>query len=433
MEMSVFSMPEYDTVLKPIVFLMAGLVVLAITLITWMSTRRILKVPAAESLRVERPKIKNSGFRLTTKGPFSRASLPVKWNLRDISRNKGRSIMAVAGMMGCTMLIVCALGMMDTIHSYINLEFGGLNHFKYKVVLESGYTDEELQKLTDTYGDATSETLPIVILYQNGKQQEDNIVTVTDGKNKLRFIDHDQRFVTLNDEGIYLTEKLAEKLEMEEGDNLTWKLMGTDRLFHTKIAGLTRDPQSQHMVMTRGFFEKLGELYRADTLYTNEDLKNTAEQPGMSKIQSIREMEESMRNMIDTMISLIVVLIAISALLGCVIIYNLGILSFNEKQYQFATLKVLGYRNKMIRSIFIRQNNWLTIAAALLGLPTGYAMTAYIFSAALGDQYDFPAHIKMQSYFISVVCTFLVSWLVNRLMSGKVKNIDMVSSMKANE
>ena len=48
------------------------------------------------------------------------------------------------------------------------------------------------------------------------------------------------------------------------------------------------------------------------------------------------------------MISLI---IFIAIILGSVIIYNLGILSYTEKQYQFATLKVLGFNDKKIKKI----------------------------------------------------------------------------------
>ena len=433
MEMGTFTVPEYDTVLKPVVFVMAGSVVIGITLITWFSTRSILRVPAAESLRVERPKIRRTGFRFTTKGPFARAPLPVKWNLRDISRNKGRSLMAIAGIMGCTMLVVCALGMMDTINSYIHLEYGGLNNFDYKLVLETDCSDEEYQSLAAEYGDTTSETLPVSISFPDGNLQDDNVVTVTDGKDMLRFIDHDRNYITLKDSGVYLTEKLADQLGVQEGDTISWKIMGTDRTYKTEIAGLNRDPQSQQMTMTRQCFESLGESYRADTLYTDADLKNVPEPAGVSKIQSIRDMEKSMTSMISTMMSLVVVLIFISVLLGCVIIYNLGILSFNEKQYQFATLKVLGYRNRIIRKIFVQQNRWLAVIAILLGLPAGYSLTAYIFGAALGEQYDFPAHIELRSYLLAAVGTFLVSWLVNSLMARKIRKIDMVSSMKANE
>ena len=53
-----------------------------------------------------------------------------------------------------------------------------------------------------------------------------------------------------------------------------------------------------------------------------------------------------MNNMLSTMKTMIVLIIVIAILLGSVIIYNMGILSYTEKQYQFATLKVLGFDDK---------------------------------------------------------------------------------------
>ena len=87
--------------------------------------------------------------------------------------------------------------------------------------------------------------------------------------------------------------------------------------------------------------------------------------------------------MIKTMKTMVVLLIVVSAILGFVIIYNLGILSFSEKQYQFATLKVLGFKDKQIKKIFTKQNSWLTIIAIIIGLPLGFIMTDYIFKTAL--------------------------------------------------
>lgn len=58
----------------------------------------------------EIPKVKNTNFDITTKGILKKASIYTKWNIRDVFRNKGRSIMAVVGVTGCTMLLVCAFG-----------------------------------------------------------------------------------------------------------------------------------------------------------------------------------------------------------------------------------------------------------------------------------------------------------------------------------
>ena len=137
--------------------------------------------------------------------------------------------------------------------------------------------------------------------------------------------------------------------------------------------------------------------------------------------------------MLDTMKTMIVLLVVVAALLGSVIIYNLGILSFTEKQYQFATLKVLGFKDKQIKKIYVKQNNWITYISILIGLPLGAFMTNFIFQMALSDNYDFSAHITLDSYIIATFGTFIVSYIVSKFLSKKVRKIDMVTSLKGNE
>ena len=72
----------------------------------------------------------------------------------------------------------------------------------------------------------------------------------------------------------------------------------------------------------------------------------------MEIIQDKQALEDGMNSMINTMKTMIILLIVIASILGGVIIYNLGILSFTEKQYQFATLKVLGFKNSKIKKIY---------------------------------------------------------------------------------
>lgn len=87
---------------------------------------------------------------------------------------------------------------------------------------------------------------------------------------------------------------------------------------------------------------------------------------GIEVHKNIETIKENMNEMLNTMRTLIILIIAVAATLGVVIIYNLGVLSFTEKRYQFATLKVLGFNNKSIKKIYIKQNNWITIVAMIL-------------------------------------------------------------------
>ena len=430
-EASYFEIPVYNTVIVSQVYILAICVVFIITLVTYLSCRGILKESAVEALRVEVPKVKNTKFNFTTKGIFRKASISTRWNLRDIGRNKSRSLMAIVGIIGCTMLLVCAFGMLDTMNAYLDWEFDTINNFEYKISLSNNYTDEQLKNLTDKYGKSTSQNLGIEI--KTGDKKETNSLIVNDAKESLRYTNHNKEYMYLEDNGIYITEKLSEKYGLDIGDEISWHIFGDDTWYICKIVGINRDPQSQILNMTRKYYESLSLKYRADSLYTNDDLSNVKTLEGVDTIQSITNLKSGMQSMLSTMKTMIVILIAVSAILGFVIIYNLGILSFSEKQYQFATLKVLGFKNKQISKIFVKQNLWIAVVGIIIGLPLGYLMTDYIFKSALGDNYDFSASIKLISYMYSAIGSFVVAVFVNKVLARKIKTIDMVTSLKGNE
>ena len=431
MEAQYFEIPVYNTILISSVYILALIVVVLITIVTYLSCRGILKESAVEALRTEIPKVKNTKFDLTTKGIFKKSSISTRWNLRDIGRNKSRSIMAVVGIIGCTMLLVCAFGMLDTMNSYLDWEFNKISNFEYKLSLSNNYTNEQLEKLTDKYGNSTSETLGIEI--KNGDKKEANTLVVNDAKDYLKYTNHNREYMDLKDDGIYITEKLSEKYNLNIGDTISWHIFGDNTWYTCKIVGLNRDPQNQNLNMTRKYYETLGLTYRADSLYTDENLSETKSLDGVDIIQSKANLQEGMESMLDTMKTMITILIVVSAILGFVIIYNLGILSFTEKQYQFATLKVLGFKNQQIKKIFIKQNLWLSIIGIVLGLPLGFIMVDYIFKSALGENYDFSASIKPLSYLLAAGGSLIVAIFVNKVLSRKVKTIDMVTSLKGNE
>lgn len=151
MEASYFEMPNIHTVLLPEVIQTAVLVVALISLVTYLSSRKILKETTSEALRLEVPKVKKNSLDWSVK--FNKCKLSARWNIRDIARNKGRSIAACVGIIGCTMLLVCSFGLWDTIESNMDWE--------YKISLNSDYTKEQYDHLTHLYGDATSKSVAI--------------------------------------------------------------------------------------------------------------------------------------------------------------------------------------------------------------------------------------------------------------------------------
>ena len=432
MEMDYFEVPNGVPVVKPLSYLVALLVVMVVSFITYLTCRKELFKKPAEALRNEVPNIKVSSLNLSTKGIFKKLNFSSKWNLRDILRNKFRTLTAVVGIVGCCMLIVCAFGMLNSMNHFIKLQFDDLYNFNYKLSLKETIKDDELKVLTDKYGNNTSETLTIET--KIGKEREANTIFVTNAGNLVRFQNENGKFIKVNkNNGVYVTRKLADQKNLKVGDTIKWHIYGVNKYYESKIVGLTKDPQVQNLTMTKEYLESLDIDYKPDSLYTNTDLKGIKDIKNVSLVQDINELKNSLESMLSMMKSMIMLIIVFAIGLGAIIIYNMGILSYSEKQYQFATLKVLGFSDKKIRKIFVQQNNWITVLSIIIGLPTGYYMTSWIFKSVIADNYDFSAYINLSTYLIAIIGTILVSIIVSRMLSKKVNKIDMVSSLKANE
>ena len=432
MEMDYFEVPNGVPVVKPLSYLVALLVVMVVSFITYLTCRKELFKKPAEALRNEVPNVKVSSLNLSTKGIFKKLNFSSKWNYRDILRNKFRTITAVVGIVGCCMLIVCAFGMLNSMNHFIKLQFEDLYNFNYKLSLKENIKDDELKVLTDKYGDNTSETLTIET--KIGKEREANTIFVTNAGNLVRFQNENGEFIKVNkNNGVYVTRKLANQKNLKVGDTIKWHIYGVNKYYESKIVGLTKDPQVQNLTMTKEYLESLDIDYKPDSLYTNTDLKDIKDIKNVSLVQDINELKNSLESMLSMMKSMIMLIIVFAIGLGAIIIYNMGILSYSEKQYQFATLKVLGFSDKKIKKIFVEQNNWITVLSIIIGLPTGYYMTSWIFKSVIADNYDFSAYINLSTYLIAIIGTILVSIIVSRMLSKKVNKIDMVSSLKANE
>ena len=432
LEMAFFEIPNGAPSMHSSSYLVAILVVLIVSFITYLTGKKILRENPAETLRTKIPSVKKNSLNFTNQSFFKKFSFSTKWNLRDMIRNKMRTFMGLAGVVGCCMLIVCALGMLDSMNYFVDLQFKQLYHFNYKLNLKEDITDKELQTLKEKYGNKTSKTYGIEI--KNGDKKEANNIFITDAKDYVQFVDNKGKIIELDSkEGVYVTYKLASTKGYKLGDELIWHIYGEEKYYTSKIVGFNKDPQNQNMTMTKEYFESLGKEYQPDALYTNVNLENQKNIEGTSTVQDIHSLEEGMEGMLSMMKTMLILIISIAVILGSIIIYNLGILSYSEKQYQFATLKVLGFDDKRIQKLFVKQNNWIAILAIIIGLPLGFYLTDWLFKTAIEEHYDFGASITIMTYLIASVGTFLVSILVSKFLSRKVKSIDMVSSLKGNE
>ena len=429
MQMSYFELPNYHTAASWDIWLVAIIIILATCLTCYLVIRGYVRQPAAEILRVERPKVNNRSLRLTNTKLFSKISFSARWNIRDMLRNQARTCTTIVGIVGCMILLVCGFGIRDTMNHYVYIETQAINHYKYRLNLSKDIRPEDLTKLMRQFSHRSSKTLPIEI--RQADKLKISSIFINDSDGAVSTLDKNWQDMQLPVDGVLITRKLAANMGYEIGQTIEWHVMGEKQYYHSKIVGFSRDPQNQNITMTRQFYESLGRHYLPDSIYADKTTKHLPE--GVASIQDINNIRDAMNMMLYTMMSMVAVLIVFAVLLAVVIIYNMGILSLTEKNYQFATLKVLGFSDYKIARIFIQQNLWISVAAIIAGLPIGYAITDYIFKTAIDENYDFTVFVTLATCLISSCATFIISLLVSGWLARRIRKIDMVTSLKANE
>lgn len=447
--MHFFEVPNYSqsiTISSLLVFL-STIIIIGST--CFMSVRKTLSSKTAELLKPETPKINQREMRLTTGKFFKRMSFSSRFNVRDLLRNKGRTLTTLVGLLGSVALIILALGIYTSMQNFIKIETETVNNFNYRASLNKERIQtiraetnsqekhpsqalEQYQKQLETRFEKNSEQKMIEFTTKDSDKFETSNLFIDNSKDSVRFLDLTRKPMSLDKDGIYLSRKLALKYRIRVGDEIKWKIFGEEKYYSSRVVGLIIKQQDQNLVISRKYLNNLGIKYQPNTFY----LDNELEEEGLKKVLDIQSKEKvalNLKKMLNTILTMLVILIVLAIVLGIIIIYNMGILRFIEQDCQIATMKVLGFSDKRLSKIFTKQNLWITIVASLIGIPIGIALTEYIYNVSISDNVDISVYIPMNVFIISMVIVLGLSVLVSKLLMKKVKNINMTRSLKTSE
>ena len=406
------------------------LMVLASTLITFYAVRKEGKQPPAETLKPAPPKISKptalERSRLWQKFDFS-----TQWNLRDIMRNKARTIMGMVGSMGSAMLIMAAFGCLDSMDIMMKDAYGKVNTANTIIVLAEDTPYEVAYDYAKKYDGQMIENVAIEI--EHDGIQKTATARVLEKGNYLHFRNEEKTPIKLGENSISISSRMAYLIGADRGDWVTWHIIGEDDYYRFRVDGIYQDPSVQGITMYRSTFEQLDIKFSPTEILTNFSVDSSlSDDDAVVGINKTSEAMDSMRAMMDMLHVMVGMLVAAAIILGVVVLYNLGVLSMVEKMREMATLKVLGFDTAKIRSILLQQNIWITLLGVIVGIPCGKELIVLMF-ADMPDAMDYSVVLYFSSYVITFVGTFAISMLVNRILSRKVAHIDMVDALKGQE
>ena len=408
------------------VYVAAAMVIMSV-LVSYYAVKSIFNENPADTIRPKAPKVSSSGF-IEKLGFFKHLSFNARWNYRDAKRNKFRALMTVIGVIGCTALLVSAFGMYDGMSDLKEWEFNQINHYDSKLVIDEGASISQVNEVADEVnGDKIMES---AIEIETDSAKKSGSLLVLNHTDLVTPTDYDWNRIKIADDEVSISQKMADMLGVGIGDTVKWHIMGSDKWIETKIDGIHADPTSQGLIMSSDKLEDLDLNYTPTSIVTAEHIdKNYS---AIKSVNSMKDMTSSWDELTEAMWLLIYILIFFASLLAVVVLYNLGLLSFTEIEREIATLKVLGFRTGALRKLLLTQNLWFTTVGFILGIPVGYYILKVMWESS-GDSFYILPSISLMNLILTALITFSLSILVNLMFSRKIKNLDMVESLKGVE
>ena len=416
-----FDMPYWTAATPTFCYPVIVGTVILLSLISFLSVKAQLKGTAADALRPYTPKAMKKSF-LEKIPLFSKFNFATKWNIRDLMRHKSRFAMTLVGIIGCMILLVGGLGMRDTMAGFLDLLDNDISHYATKVNIVENTDLKTAKPLIDEL-DADFESYMGISI--DGYTATLDIIN--NDNDRLSVIDEDNNEIDLKNDGVYLCLRLKDKAKI--GEFITFSPYGSDDTYKVKVLGYNRSIMTESITMTDKTADSLGIKYNVSALYTNKHSKDIKNSDIISGKQDKKQLMDSFASFVEIMDTMVIILVVAAVILGIVVLYNLGIMSYIERSRELATLKVLGFRSKKIGHLLISQNIWLTAIGVILGLPAGLLTLKWLL-VALASEYELKLMLGPLTYFVSIFLTFGVSILVGFMIAKKNRKIDMVEALK---
>lgn len=421
-----FDYPELVTRVRSWDFLIVVLLNLVLVIVLYFTCKRILRVNASDAInncfetKVGKEK-KTSIKRKKT------LSFNVLWTIRDITRNKIRSMMTIFGVMGSLSMILCGFTMQDTMASLNEWTFTDLHHYNNRINIEGSETSQ-IESLKEAVKGESSQTT-LIELVRNEDLKTTNLIAY-DVDQLIEFEDVKGKIVTLKDDKLYISKKLSDKYGIKKGDTLKWRIYGEDKYYEEKVYCIVNSPIEQGIFITQKYLDKFSVDYVPTTIYTKEKVSNIKEDC-IKSITSVEDLKKQNDKALESFRLIISVMIIAAVALGLVVLYNLGMLSYNERFRELATLKVLGFSDKVLNLLNVSQTLLLSLFGIAFGIPLGRLFAEYMFGSI--DNFPFKVTTTAISMGLSVGGVLLVILTVCIILSKSIKEVDMVVSLKMND
>lgn len=393
-----------------------------------------------------RPKAPKEGKRIFPERiPFiwNRLNFSGKVTVRNIFRYKRRFFMTVFGIAGCTALMLSAFGIKDSIRTIVDKQFGLIFTYDMAVRLESDaekYISNDDRILSYELIGRQSGTLSsnnmekdISIIVPRNTEKIDNFIHLQERK--------DGKKIEIPEKGLIITEQVSRNMDIKIGDNIWLTNSQADEAL-ANVSGIVENYLFNYVYLSPSYYNEIfsedAEFNEAicvvrDTSKEFEDnlSRELMKNEGIFNVSFNTAAKEDLEDTIRSLNYVVLVMIASAGALAFVVLYNLTNVNISERIREIATIKVLGFYDNEVSAYIYRENTVLTVIGTAVGIIMGIFLHKYIMITVEMENMMFGLSLNIKSYIISIVLTLVFAVFVNMVMYYKLKNVEMVESLKS--
>jgi putative ABC transport system permease protein len=259
----------------------------------------------------------------------------------------------------------------------------------------------------------------------------------------MRVINEDRNVAQLPRDGLVLTDKLAEVMNVRPGEKLWVEIMEEERpVLQVPVVGTIKEYAGTNVYMN---IDALRRLMKEDDVLTGavlqvdharlDDLYRTLKQT--PRVASVTVKEASVKTFNETQaenqrqIQFFNVIFAIIIAAG--VVYNTARISLSERSRELATLRVIGFTRGEISSILLGELALLTLVALPIGMVLGWCF-AYLATLAFNSEmFRIPLVVSRQTYGFAATIVIIAAIASGLAVRRRLDHLDLVAVLKSKE
>ncbi len=439
-----FRFPSFDYHLD-LRLALAGLALVTLTAVagTLIAIRATVRLSPAQAMQPPSP----GRYRraLVERLPRVRLAPAARMIVRNVERRPLRAAVTVGGIASAVAIVIMGNFFRDAIDTIVDSQFNMALRGDVVVWTVDPVATGAARELARLPGVTQVEPgRRVAVRFVHGPRSEKGSIDGREATPVLqRLIDADQRQVAPGTHGLVMTDRLARKLRLVPGDQVTVEVREGRRGVHQVVLeGTVSDMFGLNAYMARADLNRLlgeSDVANAFTLAVEHGrvdrvLEATQGMPrvagAFSKANMLRNMQEvSARNVLI----MSAILTTFAAVIAVGVVYNNARIALAERTWELASLRVLGFTRAEVSMILLGELA-LAIALALpLGMALGWGLTNLVVDLIASDQFLFPVVIQPRTYAwaaLAVVAAGIASALVVR---RRIDRLDMVAALKTRE